>query len=220
MDQRLGPQEKIDAGFDAKTKALNDWQRDELKKKWGTMQHVLSSRSRMDRVVSDIIFDFSAHAGEKILLKSDSFDIMQFRVASSGAKDDASLPSTLRTVERIPESKAIRTRRLAIRCRLVQCDLVDHGAGIALGIDLCGGGDDRDEVAIEICARERLEGRDVDVEAFRIVQQLHEIRGAESKLRNDFDCRFKRIALFAIHQFERLFESFAGHFLVCGSNEI
>jgi type I restriction enzyme, R subunit len=59
IDQRLGSQEKIDAWFDAKTKALNDWQRDELKKKWGTMQHVLSSRSRMDRVVSDIIFDFS-----------------------------------------------------------------------------------------------------------------------------------------------------------------
>ena len=32
---------------------------DELKKKWGTMQKVLSSKSRMSRVVSDIIFDFS-----------------------------------------------------------------------------------------------------------------------------------------------------------------
>jgi type I restriction enzyme, R subunit len=59
IDQRLGSEDKIDAWFDAKTKGLNDWQRDELKKKWGTMQHVLSSRSRMDRVVSDIIFDFS-----------------------------------------------------------------------------------------------------------------------------------------------------------------
>jgi type I restriction enzyme, R subunit len=59
IDQRLGSEDKIDAWFDAKTKALNDWQRDELKKKWGTMQHVLSSRSRMDRVVSDIVFDFS-----------------------------------------------------------------------------------------------------------------------------------------------------------------
>ena len=59
IDQRLGSEDKIDAWFDAKTKGLNDWQRDELKKKWGTMQNVLSSRSRMDRVVSDIIFDFS-----------------------------------------------------------------------------------------------------------------------------------------------------------------
>ena len=59
IDQRLGSEDKIDAWFEAKTKGLNDWQKDELKKQWGTMQNVLSSRSRMDRVVSDIVFDFS-----------------------------------------------------------------------------------------------------------------------------------------------------------------
>ena len=51
IDQRLGSEDKIDAWFEAKTKGLNDWQKDELKKQWGTMQNVLSSRSRMDRVV-------------------------------------------------------------------------------------------------------------------------------------------------------------------------
>ena len=59
IDQKLGSKDKIDAWFDAKTRGLNDWQKDELKKKWGTMQTVLSSRSRMERVVSDIVFDFS-----------------------------------------------------------------------------------------------------------------------------------------------------------------
>src|SRR5207302_445195 len=59
IDQHLGSQEKIDAWFDAKTKGLNDWQRADLREKWGTMQSVLSSKSRMDRVVSDIVFDFS-----------------------------------------------------------------------------------------------------------------------------------------------------------------
>jgi type I restriction enzyme, R subunit len=59
INQALGSEDKIDAWFEAKTKALNDWQKDELKKKWGTMKNVLSSRSRMDKVVSDIIFDFS-----------------------------------------------------------------------------------------------------------------------------------------------------------------
>ena len=49
IDQRLGSGEKIDAWFEAKTKGLNDWQKEELKKQWGTMQHVLSSRSRMER---------------------------------------------------------------------------------------------------------------------------------------------------------------------------
>ena len=51
IDQRLGSEDKIDAWFEAKTKGLNDWQKDELKKQWGTMQNVLSSRSRMERVV-------------------------------------------------------------------------------------------------------------------------------------------------------------------------
>ena len=59
IDQKLGSQVNIDAWFDAKTKGLNDWQKDELKKKWGTMQNVLSSKSRMDRVVADIVFDFA-----------------------------------------------------------------------------------------------------------------------------------------------------------------
>lgn len=59
IDQRLTSEDKIDAWFEAKTRGLNDWQKDELKKTWGTMQAVLSSRSRMERVVSDIVFDFS-----------------------------------------------------------------------------------------------------------------------------------------------------------------
>jgi type I restriction enzyme R subunit len=59
IDQHLTSQKRIDEWFDAKTKGLNDYQKSELKKKWGTMQNVLSSRSRMGRIVSDIIFDFS-----------------------------------------------------------------------------------------------------------------------------------------------------------------
>ena len=60
IDQKLGSTGQIDQWFDAKTRALNDWQKDELKKQWGTMQKVLSSKSRMERVVADIIFDFAA----------------------------------------------------------------------------------------------------------------------------------------------------------------
>jgi type I restriction enzyme, R subunit len=59
VDQVLGSQDKIDAWFDAKTKGLNEWQKDELRKQWGTMQRVLSSRSRMDRIVMDIVHDFA-----------------------------------------------------------------------------------------------------------------------------------------------------------------
>jgi len=84
IDQRLGSGEKIDAWFEAKTKGLNNWQKDELKNKWGTMQHVLSSRSRINRVVSDIIFDFSvkprlsSERGNAILIASSIYEACEY----------------------------------------------------------------------------------------------------------------------------------------------
>jgi len=84
IDQRLGSEDKIDAWFEAKTKGLNDWQKDELKKQWGTMQKVLSSKSRMDRVVSDIVFDFSvkprlsSERGNAILVASSIYEASKY----------------------------------------------------------------------------------------------------------------------------------------------
>jgi type I restriction enzyme R subunit len=84
IDQRLGSEEKVDAWFEAKTKALNDWQKDELKKQWGTMQYVLSSRSRMDRVVNDIVFDFSvkprlsSERGNALLVASSIYEACKY----------------------------------------------------------------------------------------------------------------------------------------------
>lgn len=59
IDQKISSQDRIDQWFDAKTKGLNDFQKAELKRTWGTMQKVLSSKSRMGKVVNDIILDFS-----------------------------------------------------------------------------------------------------------------------------------------------------------------
>jgi type I restriction enzyme R subunit len=84
IDQHLGSQDKIDAWFEAKTKGLNDWQKEELKKQWGTMQHVLSSRSRMDRLVDDIVFDFgvkprlSSERGNAILVASSIYEACKY----------------------------------------------------------------------------------------------------------------------------------------------
>ena len=84
IDQRLGDTEQIDQWFEAKTKALNDWQKDELKKHWGTMQKVLSSRARMDRVVADIVFDFavkprlSNERGNAILVASSIYEACKY----------------------------------------------------------------------------------------------------------------------------------------------
>jgi type I restriction enzyme R subunit len=84
IDQKLGSQTKIDAWFEAKTKALNDWQKDELKKQWGTLQNVLSSKARMDRVVADIVFDFSvkprlsSEHGNAILVASSIYEACKY----------------------------------------------------------------------------------------------------------------------------------------------
>jgi type I restriction enzyme R subunit len=84
IDQVLGSKEKIDAWFEAKTRGLNDWQKDELKKKWGTMQHVLSSRARMERVVADIVFDFTvkprltSERGNAILVASSILEACRY----------------------------------------------------------------------------------------------------------------------------------------------
>jgi len=84
IDQKISSPEKIDAWFESKTKGLNDFQKSELKKKWGTMQKVLSSRSRMEKVVSDIIFDFSvkprlsSERGNAILVASSIYEACRY----------------------------------------------------------------------------------------------------------------------------------------------
>lgn len=59
IEQNLTSQTKVDQWFEAKTSGLNDFQKNELKKKWGTMQNVLSSKSRMEKIVADILMDFT-----------------------------------------------------------------------------------------------------------------------------------------------------------------
>jgi type I restriction enzyme R subunit len=84
IDQKLTSPQKIDEWFEAKTKGLNDFQKSELKKQWGTMQKVLSSRSRLDKVVSDIIFDFnvkprlSSGFGNAILVASSIYEACRY----------------------------------------------------------------------------------------------------------------------------------------------
>jgi spore coat protein A len=63
---------------------------------------------------ADVIVDFSGNRGEKVILKNDNLNVMQFRVAASGAADSIVLPKTLRPVPRILESAAVKTRALSL----------------------------------------------------------------------------------------------------------
>ena len=57
IDQRITSQAKIDQWFEAKTKGLTDLAKAQLKQRWGTMQKVLSSQSRLEQIVADILMD-------------------------------------------------------------------------------------------------------------------------------------------------------------------
>ncbi len=84
IDQKITSQHRIDEWFDAKTKGLNDFQKSELKKKWGTMQRVLTSRSRLEKIVSDIVFDFnvkprlSSGMGNAILVAGSIYEACRY----------------------------------------------------------------------------------------------------------------------------------------------
>jgi len=57
IDQHITSREKVDEWFEAKTRGLSRLAKTQLKQKWGTMQKVLSSKSRLQQIVNDILLD-------------------------------------------------------------------------------------------------------------------------------------------------------------------
>jgi len=57
IDQRISSEDKIDQWFELKTKGLTDVAKAQLKQRWGTLQKVLSSQSRLEQIVADILMD-------------------------------------------------------------------------------------------------------------------------------------------------------------------
>lgn len=58
VEQRINNPKKIDEWFEAKTAGLNEFAKQKLKERWGTLQKVTSSEARLEEIVKDIIFDF------------------------------------------------------------------------------------------------------------------------------------------------------------------
>jgi spore coat protein A, manganese oxidase len=102
----------------------------------GSDQGLLSAPVPLKRLVmapaerADILIDFSSMAGQRVEWVSDSFSILQFRVAPAATKaTQAAIPTVLNKVERLAESSAVKTRRLTLDERM---DYVQRSMGMLL----------------------------------------------------------------------------------------
>ncbi|HXI12075.1 MAG TPA: type I restriction endonuclease subunit R [Thermoanaerobaculia bacterium] len=59
VPQRLTSQSAIDAWFERKTKGLNNFQKAIVRKTWATLEKLMSAGERKQRIIADIIEDFS-----------------------------------------------------------------------------------------------------------------------------------------------------------------
>ena len=59
VPQRLTSPQAVDAWFEQKTKALNNFQRAVLRKRWATMEDLMSAGERKQRIIASIIENFS-----------------------------------------------------------------------------------------------------------------------------------------------------------------
>jgi spore coat protein A len=85
----------------------------------GSDQGLLVGPVEMKRLVlgcaerADMLIDFSKLAGQKVRLKTGAYEILEFRVGQ-GAAVSATIPTRLRTVQRIPEASAAKTRTITL----------------------------------------------------------------------------------------------------------
>jgi type I restriction enzyme R subunit len=59
VDQHITSPAKIDQWFEAKTKGLTNLAKAQLKQRWGTLKKVLSSQSRLEQIVQDVMMDMA-----------------------------------------------------------------------------------------------------------------------------------------------------------------
>ena len=84
IDQFITSKHKIDQWFEATTSQLTDFAKAKLKQKWGTMQNVLSSESRLSKVVADIILDMNTKPrlesglGNAMLIASNIYEACKY----------------------------------------------------------------------------------------------------------------------------------------------
>lgn len=57
IEQNIKSPERVDEWFELKTRGLTDFAKAELKQRWGTLKKVFSSKSRLEKIVLDIVLD-------------------------------------------------------------------------------------------------------------------------------------------------------------------
>lgn len=84
VPQELGSEGRIEAYFAEKTKRLNNFQKAALRKRWATMEELLSSKERKDRIINSILEDFdtrrrlSDSRGTAILVADEIYDACHY----------------------------------------------------------------------------------------------------------------------------------------------
>lgn len=84
VPQRLTSKQAIDDWFDQKTRGLNNFQQSILRKRWATMEELMSAGERKQRIVASIIQDFALKArlnndrGTAILVAASIYDACHY----------------------------------------------------------------------------------------------------------------------------------------------
>jgi type I restriction enzyme R subunit len=84
VPQRLTSQKAIDSWFEQKTKALNNFQKAVLRHRWATMEELMSSGERKQRIIASIIEDFGLkprlnnNRGTAILVADSIYDACHY----------------------------------------------------------------------------------------------------------------------------------------------
>ena len=84
VPQQLTSPQAIDEWFEKKTQGLNNFQKSVLRRRWATMEQLMSAGERKQRIIADIIHDFGVrprlnnHRGTAILVAASIYDACHY----------------------------------------------------------------------------------------------------------------------------------------------
>jgi len=108
IEQHLTSPAQVDKWFDLKTQGMTDLSRAELKKRWGTMQKVVSSEPRAKQIVQDILLDMETRPrlmdrhGNAMLVGSSIYQACKFYelFSQAGFRGKCAIVTKLRATAR------------------------------------------------------------------------------------------------------------------------